>query len=58
MTGADKRRILAVLMKRMLSTIVLFALLILTVFALTQLDTDNTSALRQEPVANQQRITE
>lgn len=32
-------------MKRMLSTVVLFVLLILTVVAITQLDSDHTNAL-------------
>ena len=39
-------------MKRMLSTIVLVALLVLTVVALTQLDTKDTSALKSDAAAS------
>lgn len=46
MTAIYKRGILNVPMKRTLGTLVLFVLLILTVVALTQIDTSNTSALK------------
>lgn len=39
-------------MKRILSTVVLFVLLILTVVALTQIDRDTTSALNTSNAAS------
>ncbi len=39
-------------MKRTVSTIVLFVLLILTVVALTQIDANNTSALNLDTTAS------
>lgn len=39
-------------MKRILSTVVLFVLLILTVFALTQIDREPTSALNTSDTAS------